>query len=456
MMVWPFNKKEKTVSNDESASSYYHHKTTYVNETTGSGTERDHRNQGKFLDRYISPFEFQNIYLHTAIGGRIIDLPISDMLRNWRDFNDGYKSIIADAEKAARYKKVIKEWIRAADIFGGAVLVPLIIGQEDLEQPLDLDAIRKGDVIGWRIFDRTIINKYKEDFLNIADDDYERPKYYQLPGKDKQILIHPSRAFELSGIELTTSKKYYGYASRWGLSRLNRCYDSILTYEEAIGSAAQAVTANNIDVLTETGLGKALTTEEQPQVEERARNLSRLKSAWRLIIKDKESEYERHSSNFSGLAPTLEVAQEDLSMACGIPATKLFGKAKAGMSGDTNDGDIRNYTGELEIRQEDLDDFLDGPDRVMIINALGYYPDDIRYAWNEISVTTASEEAAIEKDRADAAETRINSGVIAPVEARDELKDNPLYKLDDAAYKQHISDQKKSEKDNESQSNSDM
>ncbi|TGW14447.1 DUF1073 domain-containing protein, partial [bacterium NHP-B] len=66
-----------------------------------------------------------------------------------------------------------------------------------------------------------------------------------------------------------------------------------------------------------------------------------------LLYADSKSEIGSISTSVSGLSDLMEIKQENVSGGGEIAVTRLFGKAKAGMSGDTNDGDIRNYQGFL-------------------------------------------------------------------------------------------------------------
>lgn len=412
-----------------------YHGSSYKNTDTGQGTHRDHRNAGYFAERVIGFNELEHMYEHNGLAGLIIDLPVDDMLKNWRDFDDSYKDQIKQAEKAANYKHIIKEWIKTSDIYGGAVLIPLIYGQDNLEQPLNINRIRKGDVFRWLILDPITCQKHVANYWDITRDNFMKPDYYILPTENGSINIHPSRVFERSGIKRPMRKRLIGNFFMWGLSRLARCYDSIQTYEEVMGSTAQLVTSANVDVLTEEGLSDALTTEAEDSLMHRASIMNRLKSVFGLLVIDKEAQYSRNTVSFGGLAPTLEIAQEDVSKDAGIPVTYLFGKAKAGMSGDTNDGDIRNYIGRLENRQEELETDLKEPDEIMIRNALGSMPNNLSFTWNPIAVVTGAEAAKIESDLANAAKARIESGQLAPEEVHAALESTPYYKLDDAAFK---------------------
>lgn len=417
----------------------------YHNPATGQGTPQDPNYHGRFTWRYIPEWELYAMYEENGLAAKMIDLPVDDMLKNWREFDGAKAEAIKAEEKRTGYQVHVKDWVKEADVLGGAVMIPLIYGQDDLEVPLDKKAIRKGDLFKWLVLGKLDIKKHVTNYTDPTSDNYLKPDYYILPTLDGTINVHPSRVFELSGIKRTVGRRITGVCDLWGISRLARYYDSIKSYESAIGATVQTINDGNIDVLSEEGLGNALTTEEETNILRRASLIASLKSRFRILLQDKEAEFSRNSSNFSGLAPTLEIAQEDCSMVSGIPATKLFGKAKAGMSGDTNDGDIRNYNSDLETRQKDFEHELMGPDEIIIRSATGNYaiPD---YTWNPISVVTGSEAAKIERDLAEAAAKRIESGQIAPEETRKPLQAGSHYKLDDAAFNAH---QAKQQKDNQ-------
>ncbi|MCC4796417.1 anti-CBASS protein Acb1 family protein, partial [Vibrio lentus] len=103
----------------------------------------------------------------------------------------------------------------------------------------------------------------------------------------------------------------------------------------------------------------------------------------------------------------------------------------AGMSGDTNDGDIRNWNGYLNTRLGEVEDNMSLVDEILIRDTLGSYPDDIEYTWKPLDVLTETERAKAKKDNVDAAKGAIESQIIAPEEARQLFEDDPDFSLDE-------------------------
>ena len=418
-----------------------------VNKDRGQGTEKDVREQGYFSFRYVSPVELENMYEYDWLSAAIIDNPIEDMLKNWRSWEGDNQKEIEAYETEIEYSKYIEEWITTGDLYGGAVAFFFVLGQDDISSPLIMEEIGQGDLIKIVILDRHQVTKINVNYFDPLAEDYLLPEFYQVAGAEGQLNnFHPSRAFEIDGIKRPKRKQLCSWDGEWSVSRLARCYTAIKAYHLAIGATTQMVGEANIDVIQEDRLNKALTTEAEDEIIGRASLMARTKSAWNMLVMDKEAVYSRHAANFSGLAPSLEIIQEDASGAAEQPVTKLFGKAKAGMSGDTNDGDIRNYEGNLQKRQTKLKRLMKKPDEIMVRSAIGSYPKGLNFKWNPLSVVTGSEAAKINKDNSDADKSRIESKIVAPEECRSALESDPRYKLNDAAYKAYL---KASENENE-------
>lgn len=437
-------KKTKKVTNDSELRAPLLPRMGYENPASGTGTDSDKRSSGQFEPIFIPDWELEALYEYNALAARIINLPVDDMLKNWRSWEgkESDVSAVKREEKRLKLKLNTKEWLKNADLYGGAVLIPYIFGQDDKTKPLDISKVGVGDISHFVMMARTNIHKFSAKFYDLSNSQYLRPDYYQIVEKRKNgsveydsIKIHPSWVFEMSGQERPQRIKQE-LPSFWGISRLCRCYKSICTYEEVMGGLAQTITSGTIDVIKDANLADARTTKAKDSIDSDASKFSRMRSIYGMLFLDKDAEYDRKASNFSGLAPSVETVQEDVSLASGgIPVTKLFGKAKAGMSGDTNDGDIRNFNSDLEIRQDELTEHLAPIDELVIRSALGVVPADLDYFWNPISVVTGKEAADIEKAESEAAETRINSGQVAPEETRHALKGNKRYKLDETAFK---------------------
>lgn len=380
------------------------------------------------------------IYQNNWVARKGIDMPVTDMFKSWRTWDKSYAKEMAATEKRFKMKRFFIQSGIYADLYGGVVIIPFLKGDDDLEKPLDLNNIKKGDLIKFVIFDRFYVGKQNINYTEPYEDNYLRPEFYTLPTSQKKLSlkIHYSRVIELSGLELPIHLKRSG--ALWGTSRLVPALDSINQYTGAIDSTAKLIDEQTIDILKQDGYSTAMTTDEQEEIEKKIDFISRMKKGRRFLFADKKDDYDRKSITTSGISNMVEILQEDISGAFRSPTTLFFGKAKAGMSGDTNDGDIRNYKDYLSTRLDSVTDDMSLVDEILVRTTFGSYPEDIDFTWMPLDVMTGTEKAKALKDTLDAASKAVESQILAPVEARQIFTHDPDFELDDTKYQSHISE----------------
>ncbi|MCB5464565.1 DUF1073 domain-containing protein [Vibrio lentus] len=378
-----------------------------------------------------------NIYRTNWVARKAIDMAVEDMFKPWRTWDKAHQKAMNQAEKKHKIKRFYTQSQKYADLYGGLIIVPFLRGQDNLEEPLDLSSIQKGDLVKFVMFDRWYVGKQEVNYNEPLKDNYLRPEFYTLPTASKhQLRVHYSRVTELSGLEIPLHLKRSGIL--WGDSRLVPILDSVNQYTRAVDSASKLIDEQTIDILKQEQFSESMTTEQQTEIEKKADFVRSMKSSMRMLFADKKDEFDRKSIQMSGVAPTLEIIQEDISGAIRAPVTLFFGKAKAGMSGDTNDGDIRNWNGYLNTRLGEVEDNMSLVDEILIRDTLGSYPDDIEYTWKPLDVLTETERAKAKKDNVDAAKGAIESQIIAPEEARQLFEDDPDFSLDETKYSKHV------------------
>ena len=383
------------------------------------------------------------IYQTNWLARRGIDQPVEDMFKAWRRWDKPHREEMKKAEKKHKLKKLYKDSTRYARLYGGIVVIPLLKGQDDLEKPLDLDSIEKGDLIKLLIFDRWYVGKTEVNYTNPVADDYLRPKYYTLPleRKGQSMRVHYSRVIERSGLEVPLHQKRQGIL--WGMSWLLPVLDTINQYTRAIDSTARLIDEQTIDVLKKEGWAESSTTEQREEMETHMDWVARIKRTRRMMVGDKKDEFDRKTITTSGVSNMIDALQEDVSGGFRMPVTLLFGKAKAGMSGDTNDGDIRNYNNTLVSQQDEIGESMELADEIVIRSTYGEMPENIEYDWSPLDAMTGTEKAKALSDTVDAAQKAIESGMIAPEETRPIFDNDSDFMLDETKYKAHVEELKR-------------
>lgn len=270
--------------------------------------------------------------------------------------------------------------------------------------PLDMSAIKKGDLLRVVAFDPLMINKVDIEQENPLSSRYLKPKSYEISGSKRNGIIHHSRCVELHGVDLPSiQRRLIGNDYiMWGDSRLRRMKPHIEDYIETDSAISRLITRLGVLFVKEPGVSHARTTKAFAKISNAVTSVARSITTKGIYYGDSRSEIGSVNSSVAGVSNILEIKQENISGMSRLPVTELFGKAKAGMSGDTNDGDIRNKQSFVETfrskRIEDLSDI----EEVLIRSALGRLPDDCKPEWCQLSVQTATEQADIELKEAQA------------------------------------------------------
>jgi hypothetical protein len=368
------------------------------------------------------PFsDYEQLYIHNWLARHIIDFPIEDSFGVWRDWPDEYKKRMEKAEKDIKYKKHIIDGLTTADVYGGSLIVMFINNQPDMSKPLNLDAINKGDLLRIAVFDPLIIHKTDIEEIDPLSERYLEAQYYEIAGAVSNGKIHHSRCIELHGIELPKIQRRLlgsSYLS-WGLSRLEPIKETVIDYMETDRAISKLLKRLSVIFVKEPGVSHARTTRAFHKIFAAVANVARSLSVHGIYYGDSKAEVGSINTTVAGVSDLTERKQENVSGAGEIAVTRLFGKAKAGMSGDTNDGDIRNYQGYLlKYRNRKLE-ALEVLEEVLIRSAIGSNPDDCIPDWCEISVHTETEKAEIKLKLAQAKKAEAEAVSLAKTDNKD-------------------------------------
>ncbi len=247
---------------------------------------------------------------------------------------------------------VINETIRWSRLYGGAIAVMLIDGQ-DMETPLRLNTIRKGQFRGLLSLDRWMVEPTLNDLVTDLGPSLGLPKFYnvtaQAPGLSR-MKIHHSRCVRLIGDQLPYWQRVM--ENLWGLSVLERLNDRMIAFDSATTGAAQLVYKSYIRTYKIDGLREVIAAGGDAliglsQYVDMMRRYQGIEGMTLLDAKD-EMTADVHSA-FGGLADVLQQFEQQLSGALQIPLVRLFGQSPVGFS--TGDTDLVNYYDTIRQKQ---------------------------------------------------------------------------------------------------------
>ncbi len=374
-----------------------------------------------------------SLYRSDWIVNKIINVVPEDMTKNWVDLtcqvNPDQDNELKRQERKTHIKSQVLEGLKWGRLYGGAAGIMVIDGQEDmLDQPLDLDMVVPDSFRGLLIADRwNGVYPSGEIVTDMRDPDFGLPMYYTF-GTDQQnfvqgVQVHHSRVLRFTGRTLPYMEKLN--ECYWGMSEVEHVYEELNKRNTVSANIAQLIFSAHLRILKMEDLGQLLAMgDEQSQRDLyatlHAQNM--LMNSMSLQVLSKDDDFQTFDYSFSGLSDIYEQFMMDIAGATEIPATKLFGRAPAGMNA-TGESDLRNYYDMVKQNQEaTLRPILEKLYPVICLSAWGAVPDDLDFTFKPIRDTSDEERASLIQQTSSAINSVYQSGIISQKTALKELR----------------------------------
>lgn len=402
-----------------------------VNIASGLGTAKSKREHNQWDYDYTNWANLDAMYQSNWIARAIVDEWAADAVREWRSIKCTDAEEIERLEKELCLKQQVQEAIGWARLYGGAGIV--MITNQDLEQPLDLNKIGKDDLEKLLVFDRHDLTPYGEiNTWDLLKPNYMRPEHYTVCGGSQQI--HYSHIAFFNGAKLPKRQARINFG--WGDSELRRCIDEINDMVSSKGGIAELMQEANIDVVTRTGLTDELTTDQDDAIIKRYELFSLMKSVINMALLDGEEKLDRQTLQLSGVAPILDTFMIWIAGAARMPMTKIFGTSAQGLNA-TGEGDKKNYYDSIRSQQNgDLSISMRQLDEVLVRSAIGNFPDDYDYVWNPLEQLDGVQVAQAELLRMQKHQIAVQSNFATRAQVMRNLQSNEEYQYDDQEIEQ--------------------
>jgi phage-related protein (TIGR01555 family) len=394
------------------------------------GTDQDKREFSRFSTRNFSSEELDAMYSDDWLSGKLIDIPVEDMLREgWKYDAPGLDAdqigLVEEEEKILQVKTKYDEVLKWSRLYGGAIVIMGIDGAGDPDEPLDVNRIKKGALKFLNVVDRFDLSVYDVNQIDPTLPNYRLPTYYSVFGARK---IHESRILRFEGIRVP--RRITERLNYWGIPVLQRVYDAIQNAQTTANSIASMTFEANIDVIKIDDLKRQLTTPAGSDALVKRFLLAKiLKSNNNMLLLDQTETYDRKGNNIAsqGLPGVLQVFLEIVSGAADVPATRLLGRAPEGLN-SSGESQHRDYYDSLAGKQESILRPQHWKlNQVLVRSVLGTFPEDWSFEFNPLWQLSEKEQAEVEQIRANTDATNITSGIIAPALATGRLRDNKTY-----------------------------
>ena len=304
------------------------------------------------------------------------------MVRKWYEIKSRiapeYIDQMARLERTTQLRKKLLTGLCWGRLYGGAVGVILIRGQNDMSLPLDLDSVMPGSFLELQILDRWSGVYPESDVVSDpSDPDFGLPDYYiirdEITGQTV-VRVHHSRVVRFIGRELPWLEQVA--EQYWGESELEAIYNEIVKRDNVSGNIAALTFRANINYLEADGLDQLLGT-ANTEMQRRFWNLMQaqaiLESNFGTRIINKGDAMHNVQYTFTGLADVYDRVMMDVAGAARTPVTKLFGRSPAGMN-STGESDMRNYYDYIDgLRETDFRAIIERLLPIMAVSAWGRY-----------------------------------------------------------------------------------
>lgn len=382
------------------------------------GMGRDKAAHATYAVTQLSNQELLNTYRASWLAAAIVDYPAEDATRNWRNWRAKEDQItkIEELEKSLGVKGLVNEALISARLYKAAAIY---INTNDADQASPL---KPGKEIRSLVVLSALVLRPKEIVKDISSPYYGKAELYTLSTADKQVDIHASRLVIFLGRKLPGDTGNIGaFTDSWNAdSVLEAAVEAVHQYDSSMANMSSLMYEAKVDVFKFKGFAELLeNTANDALLTRRLQTQAAMKGINGAVVIDMEDDYQQKSATFSGAPEIIMKIQESAAGAAGMPVTRLFGRAVAGLSG-SGDGDERVYYDRISnVQGTDIGPAMAVLDECMIAQALGIRPPEVHYQWAPLRQTTAGERADVFSKTATAARALAgnNAGELIPLDA---------------------------------------
>ena len=260
------------------------------------------------------------LYRGDWISRKIVDIPAFDSTRAWRSWQAEEKDItlLEEAERGFFLQTKVMDALQKARLFGGAVLIMGIEGQ-NFNEELDIETVKKDSLKFIHVVNRWMIAAGAP-VRDITSPWFGEPNYYMrsnvpispapgnvtpvesYPGFDQEksamLMIHPSRVVRIIGANYPDMETA---PDVWGDSVLQPVYDAVRAVGLVNSSIAAMIAEAKLNVIQIPGLSEAMSTQEgSSRLITRFSNSNIAKSVINTLMLDTSEEFVQHQLSLSG------------------------------------------------------------------------------------------------------------------------------------------------------------
>ena len=348
------------------------------------------------------------------LAKRYVNLKANDATRAWLSHSCEDAAEIEKAESKDYIQSKFFELLRDARIAGGAVMI-MIVGDQDLEEPLDVNSIKKGDSLRLlTLMPQINLAGYAEYINNdILSENYLLPEYY-CASTNSQQKIHHTRCIRMAGYDRPLSARALNPNS-FGSSVLADIWPQMSTVTRAWSDLGGAIRKSNLDFVRIQGMLDALRQGRESLQNFRARvdDMSKAADLTKIGLLDSEEELVRQSVSMAGFDECMARLLQSVSFAEGYPFSYFFGEMQSGLNTEGGADREAYFKAVNQVQENKLRPALCQFYEVYLRTILGYMPEDFDFKFNPLKTLSDKEQGEVDEKRINATINAMQANLIS-------------------------------------------
>jgi phage-related protein (TIGR01555 family) len=398
----------------------------YFNAFSGAGNKTV--TSGSFRVRDLYLHELEDAYRTSGLIKKIVDIMPEESMRAGYvvDADNGLEVVNAINEASLSADSKIIQASKMGRLYGGAAIIVITDDSDDLEEPLNVDAVSK--ILALQVVSMQYLHPITTNLVaDLRDPNFNLPEFYRLskkstsffPSKEDSMMdIHRSRIlfFGGAGSTMDIKERYNNY---WDDSIVQLVWDRVTHLYESLASSSSIAKNFVQQVLKIDRLGEAIMGGNHEYFKARLAMLEESMNSLNILALDGEEDFVKQTASISGLSDIIMDHRLQVCADTGIPYSKLFGQSPGGLN-SSGESEENNFTKQLESwRDAEIE-----PNIKKLIT-LGYKhigataPEQWAVSWNELDPMSEVERAEVGLKTAQVDEIYVAIGARSPSEVRE-------------------------------------
>jgi len=338
----------------------------WQNALTGLGSKTlDKRQSSKFSASIVTSAEALELWKSDDLAKRGVELMPHEMTREWFEIRyPGEEELVGELEeewKNLGLRAKVRDALEYRNAYGGGgIFIGTLDNKEALADPLETERVR--EITHLTVLEpRELQARYW--YSDPTEPNYGEVSHFLLTTSTRgesrkggastvqQVLVHESRILQFRGpvVSRYDTPEHVG----WGHNIFTWLYDVIRDYKVAWESTSLLLNDFSQVVIRIKDLDQIMAAEDGKRLlESRVEGLMLGLSVLRAVLIDSEEEYQRHTTNITGLHDILREMATRVCAAFEVPMTLFLGTSPGGLNA-TGESDMRQHYDRVSAMQTD-------------------------------------------------------------------------------------------------------